>query len=98
MTAAAGLAPTISAMHQMLTLIKRVLQSAVAHRDDAARSSACRPEPSGATVVDRNRCPASDGLPRSSSLRPGVKTLQVQVGGCQAGASELWRHNDLVIW
>lgn len=39
-----------------------------AHRDDAARSTAVLPEPSGATVLDRNRFPASEGLPSPSSL------------------------------
>ena len=38
--------------------------------DDAVSRSATLPEPSGATVVDRNRCPASDGLPSSCKLRP----------------------------
>ena len=39
-----------------------------AHLVLAASRRASRPLPSGATVVDRNRCPACCAVPRSSSL------------------------------
>ena len=40
-----------------------------AHLVLAASRLASRPLPSGATVVDRNRCPACCAVPRSSSLQ-----------------------------
>lgn len=45
-----------------------IILTQLPYLEEAANSSAVRPDPSGATVIDRNRFPASEGLPKSSIL------------------------------
>lgn len=61
---------------QMILRIRFViLLTRLPYLEEAANSSAVRPDPSGATVIDRNRFPASEGLPRSSILYPKYPEL-----------------------